>query len=226
MKILDLLQNIKDDHQPNGLLDVERGVLSNVDDDVSTQREAFDDDDLYQDQKFMNQNHGLGVLKEKRAWEEINWKPPKRAWEITKRAWEQLDGLKAVAKWKDNGKRSEEKLIDIPLQTSESGPWMIDDIGYDAVEYKDGDRSDDSSEKRSWEGDRRFIRCGCCSEKATSACCSICRALTTFKRSYNEDDNEILRRLACRCCKSVWYQTDACCFMCDLLSGSRNEIYE
>ena len=185
----------------------------------------YDFEESYPDnQRALDQESGYVDFREKRAWEEINWKPPKRAWGIGKRAWEMLDAWKGKDKWKVKGKRNKERVIDVPTQNSDTWPWVGNDLGYDVIDDVTSgymsDLSGNSGEKRSWEADRGLFRCSCCSKKAASACCSLCKTLTTYKRSFNFENTESLRSLSCRRCKSVWYQRDECCIMCKLLLGS------
>ena len=210
---MDLLKEIDAMKHGKVFQEIEQEHFNSILQDDHKHVPIYENNNLYPDDNFdTDRNSEPEGLKQKRAWEVIDWRKPKRAWEM-------LDSWKGIPKFPTGGtgKRSDEKLIDIPVQHFDSQPWMTDDISYDASEYEKSGYDSSEYDKRSWEESRVSWRCSCCSEKVTSVCCLACRALTTYKRNYNGGANDMLRNFTCRCCKSVWFQTDECCSMCRTL---------
>ena len=191
----------------HGVESVDLSVLNDRDQDF-----LYDDDEIYQEDKpIPDYNSADSDIKAKRAWEVIKWRKPKRAWEM-------LNNFKGgIEAWRGTGKRSEENMIDVPVQQAGSEPWMIDDIGYDSTEYETGNYDTEDFEKKSWTDTRGFVRCKCCIRAQASKCCKTCKALTTFKRDFN-GDNATLRSFACKCCRSIRLQIDNCCTVCNMIS--------
>ena len=184
------------------LKDIGNDVIGNVDDDNELiARDLYDvDDDYFYPDRSVNPDSGYVDFREKRAWEEINWKPPKRAWGIGKRAWEMLDTWKGGDKWKGKGKRNEEKMVDIPKQDAEFWPWISDGSSDDIIAddvINDIDRLylTDNTENK-WVSDlyRR-----------------------SNKRNLDFGNSNSLGTLSCTCCNTVTYQNRKCCFVCKLL---------
>ena len=170
----------------------------------------YDNDELLQDDKpFSDYNALEADSKTKRAWEVVNWRKPKRAWEMIKLG---PNG------WTRTGKRSDETMVDIPVQHADSDPWMIDEIGYDGSEYDNNGYDIGNYDKKSWEPVPETLPCPCCTPKVASKCCHACTALTTYKRNYNNGDNETIKSIFCRCCQSIWRKTNECCTVCKIMS--------
>ena len=205
IRILELISDLDSIKGRNSLEDVKSGVVGNVRDEDLTDGDLYDfDEDYFYPDSSLDEDSGYVDFREKRAWEEINWKPPKRAWGIGKRAWEMLDTWKGNAKWKGKGKRNEERAIDVPTQDSDFWPWMGDEIGDDVVGGVDRMYSSDMTDDlgRKWDSDT---------------------ARGSNKRNFDFKNNNSLRSLSCSCCNSVYYQQNKCCFMCKLLLGSTTE---